>query len=68
MIEWILTDNHFIYLSLVLCIVAAISAVSAIVLSLDAIESNLKYETRQRLAMIFAALFVVSIGLPFFIS
>ena len=68
MIEWILTDNHFIYLSLALCVVAAISAVSAIVLSLDAIESNLKYETRRRLAMIFAALFVVSIGLPFFIS
>ena len=68
MIEWILTDNHFIYLRLALCVVAAISAVSAIVLSLDAIESNLKYETRQRLAMIFAALFVVSIGLPFFIS
>lgn len=68
MIEWLLTDNHLIYLSLALCIVAAISAVSAIVLSLDAIESNLKYETRQRLAMIFASLFVVSIGLPFFIS
>lgn len=68
MIEWILTDNHFIYLNLALCVVAAISAVSAIVLSLDAIESNLKYETRQRLAMIFASLFVASIGLPFFIS
>lgn len=68
MLEWILTDEHFIYLSLALCTVAAIFAVSAIILSLNAIESNLKYEARQRLSMIFAALFVASIGLPVFIS
>lgn len=68
MIEWILTDNHFLYLIVVLCIVAAIFAVAAIILSLDAIELNLKYEIRQRLAMIFAALFVVSTSSMFYIS
>ena len=68
MIEWILTDNHFLYLSVVLCIAAAIFAVAAIILSLDAIELNLKYETRQRLAMIFVALLVVSMSSIFYIS
>lgn len=68
MIEWILTDNHFLYLSVVLCIVAAIFAVAAIILSLDAIVLDLNYETRQRLAMIFAALFVVSMSSIFYIS
>lgn len=56
MIEWILTDNHFLYLSVVLCIAAAIFAVSAIILSLDAIDLDLKYEARQRLAMIFCCI------------
>lgn len=68
MIEWILTDNHFSYLSITLCIVAAIFAVSAIILSLTEIELDLKYETRQRLTIIFAALFVVSMTSIFFIS
>lgn len=68
MIEWILTDNHFLHLSVALCMVAAIFAVAAIILSLDAIELNLKYETRQRLTMIFAALFVVSMSSIFYIS
>lgn len=68
MIEWILTDNHFLYLSVVLCIAAAIFAVAAIILSLDAIELKIRTETRQRLAMIFAALFVVSMSSIFYIS
>lgn len=68
MIEWILTDNHFLYLSISLCIVAAIFAVAAIILSLNAIELNLNDETRKRLAMIFSALFVVSMASIFFIS
>ena len=67
MIEWILTDNHFLYLSITLCIVAAIFAVSAIILFLNAIELDLKYEARQRLAMIFSALFVVLTSIPFYI-
>ena len=68
MIEWILTDNHFLHLSLALCIVAAIFALAAIILSLNAIVLDLEYETRQRLAMIFAALFVVSMSSIFCIS
>lgn len=68
MIEWILTDNHFLYLIVALCIVAAIFAVAAIILALDAIELKIRTETRQRLAMIFAALFVVSTSSIFYIS
>lgn len=68
MIEWILTDNHFLHLSLALCIVAAIFALAAIILSLNAIVLDLEYETRQRLAMIFAASFVVSMSSIFYIS
>ena len=68
MIEWILTDNHFLYLSLALCIVAAVFAVIAIILALDAIELKIRTETRQRLAMIFAALFAVSMSSIFYIS
>lgn len=68
MIEWILTDNHFLHLSAALCIVAAIFAVFAIILSLNAIELDLKYETRQKLAMIFATLFAVSMASIFYIS
>ena len=68
MIEWILTDNHFLYLIVVLCIAAAIFAVAAIILSLDAIILDLEYETRQRLSMIFAALFIVSMSSIFYIS
>ena len=68
MIEWILTDNHFIYLSIILISIAAVFAVIAIILALDAIELKIRTETRQRLAMIFAALFAVSTSSIFYIS
>ena len=68
MIEWILTDNHFIYLSIALISIAAVFSIIAIILALDAIELKIRTETRQRLAMIFAALFVVSMSSIFYIS
>ena len=68
MIEWILVDRNFVYLSIALIFIAAFFAVIAIILALNAIELNLKTETRQRLAMIFSALFVVSMSSLFYIS
>lgn len=68
MIEWILVDRNFIYLSIALIFIAAIFAVVAIILALNAIELNLKTETRQRLTIVFAALVVVLASIPFYIN
>lgn len=68
MIEWILTDNHFIYLSIALISLAAVFAVIAIILALDAIELKIRTETRQRLTIVSAALFISFASIPFYIS
>ena len=68
MIEWILIDRNFIYLSIALIFIAAIFAVIAVLLALNAIELNLKTETRQRLTIFSAALFVVLASIPFYIN
>lgn len=68
MIEWILTDNHLIYLSIILISIAAVFAVIAIILALDAIELKIRTETRQRLTIVSAALFVTFASIPFYIS
>ena len=68
MIEWILIDRNFIYLSIALIFIAAIFAVIAVLLALNAIELNLTTETRQRLTIFSAALFVVLASIPFYIN
>lgn len=68
MIEWILTDRNFTYLSIILISIAAVFAVIAIILALDAIELKIRTETRQRLTIVSAALFVTFAFIPFYIS
>ena len=68
MIEWILTDRNFEYLSIILISMAAVFAVIAIILALDAIELKIRTETRQRLTIISAVLFIVLTSIPFYIN
>ena len=68
MIEWIVTGKNFECLSIILISIAAVFAVIAIILALDAIELKISTETRQRLTIFSAALFVVLASIPFYIS
>lgn len=68
MIEWILTDKNFECMSIILISIAAVFAVIAIILALDAIELKIRTETRQRLTIVSAALFVTFLSIPIYIS
>lgn len=68
MIEWILTDKNFECLSIILISIAAVFAVIAIILALDAIELKIRAETRQRLTIVSAALFISFASIPFYIG
>ena len=68
MIEWIVTDKNFECLSIILISIAAVFAVIAIILALDAIELKIRTETRQRLTIVSAALFATFLSIPIYIS
>ena len=68
MIEWILTDKNFECLSIILISIAAVFAVIAIILALDAIELKIRAEMRQRLTIVSAALFISFASIPFYIG
>ena len=58
MIEWFLTDGNIVYLSLIMIIVTAIFLVLALLISIDAFDYNLKFETRRSLSLVCLAVSV----------
>lgn len=58
MMEWFLTDGNIMYLYLILIVVTAIFLVLALLISIDAFDYSLKFETRRSLSLVCLAVSV----------
>lgn len=58
MMEWFLTDCNIMYLYLILIVVTAIFLVLALLISIDAFDYSLKFETRRSLSLVCLAVSV----------
>lgn len=56
--EWFLTDGNIMYLYLILIVVTAIFLVLALLISIDAFDYSLKFETRRSLSLVCLAVSV----------
>lgn len=58
MMEWFLTDGNIMYLYLIMIVVTAIFLVLALLISIDAFDYSLKFETRRSLSLVCLAVSV----------
>lgn len=58
MMEWFLTDGNIMYLYLIMIVVTAIFLVLALLISIDAFDYSLKFETRRGLSLACSAVSV----------